>query len=445
MTRHSSSPSSRDRAEEAIDLDAFHGSLPVIDYMPLLGDTPPYSEILGNELSYWPAINAVLVGQYSLVRQVLSDPSTFSSAASIPSLTRGKPAPVEQELARALPEWVLPESTMVINAVGRGHLRQRTIFAQGFTRQAIHLRTPLIEAAAANYAEALRPTGRGDLIGTYIRPLLDDVINTIYGYTAQDTDRVHRYCDAVNDLLQPTIDNPAQVESQIWAARTLGDAVAHLDHLFAARAAKRPERERDLLYHLVHGRGGPSGYRLTRRERIWNALVSRVAAEETTRYLIASTIVVMLELGLWEQARTLGEAGRHRLISRCIEETARARSPHTGLMRITTRRTRLGTHTIPAGTMIVFSLAAANLDPSVFPNPRQIDLTRRRGSGHLAFGHGPRKCPARHLARLEALIAIDTLVPQLPKLRRPHPNEPVPQVPHLFFAGPERLDVVWDT
>jgi hypothetical protein len=395
--------------------------------------------MLTNDLSYWTTTDIVLVGQYQLVRQVLADPTTFSSAASIPSITRGKPTRVQAAL-RGLP----PEPPMVINAVADDHIRQRTIFDQAFTAAKIRARTPLIEAAAANYANALRPAGSADLVGAYIRKVLDEVINDFYGYPAEDRNRVHRYCDAVNDLLQPAIDNPTQTDTQVLAARTLHDAAVHLEAMFHARAADRPEREQDLLYHLVHGHGA---YQLTPPERFWNAVVSRIAAEETTRYLIASAIAVMLELGLWEQARRLGEQQRHQLIRRCVEETLRAHSPHTGLMRITTLPTRLGSHDVPVGTLIAFNLAAANRDPDVFTNPHQFDPARRtrNGMGHLAFGHGSRKCPGRYLARLEALIAIDTLLVQLPDLRRLNPAVPPPQVPHLLFAGPERLDATWTT
>ncbi|HEV3172536.1 MAG TPA: cytochrome P450 [Actinocrinis sp.] len=58
---------------------------------------------------------------------------------------------------------------------------------------------------------------------------------------------------------------------------------------------------------------------------------------------------------------------------------------------------------IPAGDTVLLAVIAANRDPI-------------SDNGHLSFGHGPHYCLGAPLARLEARIAIWTLLRRLPDL-----------------------------
>lgn len=60
--------------------------------------------------------------------------------------------------------------------------------------------------------------------------------------------------------------------------------------------------------------------------------------------------------------------------------------------------------------------AAANHDPTVFPDPERFDVTRQAAS-HLAFGHGVRYCIGAPLARVELQVALAQLVQCFPTMR----------------------------
>lgn len=60
-------------------------------------------------------------------------------------------------------------------------------------------------------------------------------------------------------------------------------------------------------------------------------------------------------------------------------------------------------------------MPAANRDPSRFHAPDHLDLGRRDNK-HLSFGQGIHYCLGAPLARLEAQIAIGTLLRRFPNL-----------------------------
>jgi cytochrome P450 len=97
---------------------------------------------------------------------------------------------------------------------------------------------------------------------------------------------------------------------------------------------------------------------------------------------------------------------------------------------------------ITAGETVVLSLPLANRDPTRFPDPDILDLSRAP-AGHLAFGHGVHQCLGQHLARTELRIALTALFERLPDLRLAVPAAEVPTRDRMAVYGVDRLPVTW--
>jgi cytochrome P450 len=88
---------------------------------------------------------------------------------------------------------------------------------------------------------------------------------------------------------------------------------------------------------------------------------------------------------------------------------------HSGIPRTTTQDVEVGGVTIPADSLVVLALAAANRDPGLLAGADRLDVTRDAG-GHLAFGHGVHHCLGAPLARMEMRIAFPALLRRFPRL-----------------------------
>ncbi|ORW94506.1 cytochrome [Mycobacterium szulgai] len=101
-------------------------------------------------------------------------------------------------------------------------------------------------------------------------------------------------------------------------------------------------------------------------------------------------------------------------IPRAIEELMRYESPAPSSIRYATADIDLGDGlTIRAGEAIHVSWAAANVDPTAYPDPLRVDFDRGRFH-HLAFGSGVHRCLGSHLARLELRVALEEFLARIP-------------------------------
>jgi cytochrome P450 len=94
--------------------------------------------------------------------------------------------------------------------------------------------------------------------------------------------------------------------------------------------------------------------------------------------------------------------------------------------------------TIPAGTLVVASTAAANRDPAVYPDPDRFDIAREHHDPMLTVGGGIHYCLGVHLAKAELAVALVAMARRMPNIRR---TGPAPWKPVFGVSGPITLPV----
>jgi cytochrome P450 len=105
------------------------------------------------------------------------------------------------------------------------------------------------------------------------------------------------------------------------------------------------------------------------------------------------------------------------LDANAIDELLRFDSPVQFSRRIITKELRIGDKVIEPGRFVMTCLGSANRDPDMFgDDAADLDISRENAARLLSFGSGIHHCLGAALAKLEAQVAIGTLVRRLPGL-----------------------------
>jgi cytochrome P450 len=250
-----------------------------------------------------------------------------------------------------------------------------------------------------------------DLVAGYARPLPFQVIGELLGVPPADRAALQGWFAT---LLSPWSGEPP--DEVVEASDSI---VAYLDDLVAAKRFRPGD---DLVSELVAA--SVDGDRLTHQELLSTLFQLVVAGHDTTTSLIGNAVVALLDHPD-QLARLVAEPA---LVPAAIEELLRfaAPVPHA-TFRYATEDLEIDGVPVPAGHQVLVCLAAANHDPEPFTHPHILDLPANGPAGggrarHLAFGHGIHFCLGAGLARLEARVALATLLARHPAARLSGPR-----------------------
>jgi cytochrome P450 len=108
-----------------------------------------------------------------------------------------------------------------------------------------------------------------------------------------------------------------------------------------------------------------------------------------------------------------------------VDECLRYDAPVQLSRRIAMTELEIDGHTIPSGTLVMTHLASANRDPAKWgPTADQFDVGRADAAQHVSFGSGIHFCLGAALARLEAQVAMGSVIRRFPDLELA--GDPVP-------------------
>jgi len=166
-------------------------------------------------------------------------------------------------------------------------------------------------------------------------------------------------------------------------------------------------------------------------------MVVLAAGHETTGNLIGNSVLALFD---WpEQRRRLQESPE--VLRVAVEEMLRFAGPvMQSTLRIASEDVEVGGVVIPAGSVVVAMLTAANRDPHRFDDADRFDVAREENP-HLAFGHGIHFCLGAPLARMEAETAIGSLLRRFPAMELACDRKEIPWRPSALLRGPAELPV----
>jgi cytochrome P450 len=214
---------------------------------------------------------------------------------------------------------------------------------------------------------------------------------------------------------------------------------AFVQYLLALFAERRQAPGEDLVSALVAVEDG--GDTLSEEELCSMVALLIVAGHETTVSLIGNAMLALLTHP--EQRAAI--EGDPSLLPRAVEELLRYDGPvERTLNRWAAVDVEIGGHTIRRGETVIVVLGAADHDRERFEDPDTLDFAARRESRHLAFGRGSHFCLGAPLARLEAEIALGTLLRRLPGLRLAVAEDELRWRPVPLFRSLVALPVAWD-
>jgi cytochrome P450 len=374
---------------------------------------PHYRELRDTAPVYWaPQTGAFCVSRYEDVLFVLRNPELFSSRAMFTYLMNqgqeGRP-PLTWQLLRFIVPFVLKtrlnpaEFATARNLIaldGEVHAGMRGIVNRGFTPRRIAAWEDRARQLVEQSMEKLRSGRPFDVVADLAIPLPVTVIAEMIGVERSRLAEFKRWSDDIIDAQTgPGRSNPFNPRMR----RTITELA-----IYVRRVAKERKRNPsdDLISLIVAEQEGDQA--LTIREVIQFVMLLLVAGNETTTNLISNSVRALLA-----QPKELEKVARDpSLIPAAVEETLRYDSPIQIVFRTATEDLELGGTKIPQGSYVAPLLGSANRDERHFPDPDRFDVARNP-QAHVGFGFGKHFCLGASLARLEARLALEALVPEL--------------------------------
>lgn len=360
-----------------------------------------------NDPIYFDERNGVWgVSLYEHVKEVETNPATFSSAGGIRPETGANPMMIEMD--------------------DPDHARRRNLVNKGFTPKQVRALEPVIRGIVDRLFARVAEVKRFDFVNDVAVWLPLIVIGDALGMDESDHPLLLEWSD---DLMKGLgASDPALVEK-------MTAAFSGWQGFITGVIADRRENPRDdVISALVHAE--VDGAKLDDLELIFETLLILIGGDETTRHVITGGAYQLLR----DRAQWAALRDDRTKLGSAVEEMLRWVSPIKNMARTATDDIDFHGKTIGKGTKLLLLYSSANRDASHFHDPDTFDITRSPND-HIAFGAGPHFCLGASLARLELRVFFDRLLDTFPDLELASDVEPSYR-PANFISGYETMEVV---
>ncbi|MGY3533778.1 cytochrome P450 [Bradyrhizobium embrapense] len=340
------------------------------------------------------------------------------------SIRRYGPKIMDEPVIRSMSHWMLQQDPP-------DHTRLRGLVVKAFTARRVEDMRPRIQHVVDETLDRIIPQGKMDLIEDFAFRLPVTIICDMLGIPEEHRDAFYNGSRDGGRLLEPV---PLSAEEIKQGNAGNAMAAMYFHQLFELR---RKQPGDDLTTQLVQAE--ENGQKLTNEELTANIILLFGAGHETTVNLIGNGLLALFR-NPDQLALLKANPG---LITNAIEEFLRYDSSVQLTGRVALEDIEdLGGKRIPKGESVLCLLGSANHDEAVYPDhPEKLDI-QRPNVKPLSFGGGIHFCLGAQLARIEAEIAISTLLRRIPDLRLDDAENPEWR-PTFVLRGLKRLPASW--
>jgi cytochrome P450 len=285
------------------------------------------------------------------------------------------------------------------------HTRERALTGKLFTPNRLKENEEFMWTLAGELIDEFALRGEVEFGRAYARPFTLLVVADLLGVPREDHERFRGW------LGEGSAGDPE--------GEHVGDRVfANLAPYFTRYIEERRNAPRDDVMSQLAVARFPDGELPEVAKVVRIASIFFAAGQETTARLIAAGLRILAEQPALAKELRSDPAG----IPSFVEECVRLEGPIKSTFRLALVDAQICGVEIPAGSIVMGSIGAANRDPSVFENPDRFDARRSNARRNIAFGHGEHFCPGASLARAETRISFERLLARLDDLEIVEPE-----------------------
>jgi cytochrome P450 len=384
---------------------------------------PYYERLRTTDPMHMTPFGMYLASRHAEVSLVMRD-KRFGKDYIARTVRRYGPKIMDEPVFRSMSHWML-------QADPPDHTRLRGLVVKAFTARRVEDMRPRIQQVVDDTIDRVIAQGKMDLIEDFAFRLPVTIICDMLGIPEEHREVFYASSREGGRLLDPVPLSPEEIKkgNEGYALSAM-----YFQQLFELR---RKNPGDDLTTQLVQAE--EDGSKLSTEELVANIVLLFGAGHETTVNLIGNGLLALFRNP--DQLALL--KAKPELITNAIEEFLRYDSSVQLTGRVALEDIEdLGGKRIPKGETVLCLLGSGNHDPAVYPDhPEKLDITRPNVRP-LSFGGGIHHCLGAQLARIEAEVAISTLLRRIPNLRLDD-AENSEWRPTFVLRGLKRLPASW--
>jgi len=378
----------------------------------LLQDPTPYYAALRpcGPVMREPRHGVVVLSGIGEITEVYADHEHFSAIVATLGPLVKLPQPAEGESWAEVIErrrHEIPMGEQLTSLDPPTHTRHRALAGRLLTPNRLKENEAFMGTLADALIDEFADRGELEFCAAYAKPFTLLVIADLLGVPSEDHETFRGWLGGESG-------NAGNPEGQHSGDRVFANLHPYFTRYIEERRASSGD---DVMGRLARVRF-PDGELPEVADVVRLAAILFAAGQETTARLISTGMRILAEEPALADELRADPVG----IPNFVEECLRLEGPIKATFRLALQDTRIADVDVPAGSIVMGLVGAANRDPRVFDDPERFDAKRRNARRHIAFGHGEHFCPGASLARAEARISFERILARLDDLRLVDPG-----------------------